>query len=168
MSSTTEIVAKLEELSRKLEKINTLEASLEHLSAKYDEVVMTADSLKKEVHYLKVENSSLKAQVFACQEKATQNEIDINELEQYSRRDCLEIRGIPQSRDEDTDEIAKKVGELIDVDLEYDDISTSHRLSEGPQTRSDGVQVKRIPAIIVKFTKRSARDEFYQARKRLK
>ena len=76
-------------------------------------------------------------------------------MEQYSRRDCLEIRGIPQSQEEDTDEIVKKVGELIDVDLNCEDISVSHRLSDGTRTRSDGVHIKRVPAIIVKFTKRS-------------
>ena len=54
------------------------------------------------------------------------------------------------------------------MDLNCEDISVSHRLSDGTHTRSDGVHVKRVPAIMVKFTKRSDRDNFYQARKRLK
>jgi regulator of replication initiation timing len=168
MSSTTEILAKLEEFSSKFEKINTMETSLELLSSKYDELLKTCNSLKKEVNSLKIENKSLKAEIVASKEKITLNANDINDLEQYSRRDCLEIRGIPQYKDEDTDDLVKKVGELIDVNLRYDDISVSHRLSNGIQTRDDGVQIKRVPSIIVKFTKRSDRDEFYQARKHLK
>ena len=54
------------------------------------------------------------------------------------------------------------------MDLNFEDISVSHRLSDGTHTRSDCVHVKRVPAIIVKFTKRSDRENFYQARKRLK
>ena len=110
----------------------------------------------------------MKTQVIVSQEISNQNAKDINDLEQYSRRDCLEIRGIPQSQEDDTDEIVKKVGELIDVDLNFEDISVSHMLSDGTHTRIDCVHVKRVPAIIVKFTKRSDRNNFYQARKRLK
>ena len=54
-----------------------------------------------------------------------------NELEQYSRRDCMEIRGIPEiSSDtrEDTNEIVVELGRKIGVDLKKEDISTSHRL----------------------------------------
>ena len=54
-----------------------------------------------------------------------------NELEQYTRRDCMEIRGIPEiSSDtrEDTNEIVVELGRKIGVDLKKEDISTSHRL----------------------------------------
>lgn len=159
---------KIEDLYEKLKKIDDLEASLGLLSAKYDDLVKKHDCLTKEVKNLRIENRSLKAQLTSTQELSVQNSNDINDLEQYSRRDCLEIRGVPQSKDEDTDEIVKKIGDLMDVDLDDNDISVSHRLSDGFQTRSDGVQIKRVPAIIVKFIRRSDRDEFYSSRKKLK
>ena len=77
---------------------------------------------------------------------------DLNELQQYSRRHCLEIRGNPFHQDEDTDDIVKKVAEIIDIDVE-DDISISHCLPTDSK-------VKRDPAIIVKFVWRNTRDEF--------
>ncbi|KAK3715348.1 hypothetical protein QZH41_001339 [Actinostola sp. cb2023] len=85
-------------------------------------------------------------------------------------RDCLEIRGIPLHRDEDADDLAKKVGELIDVEIDDDDISISHRLQYDGKQPSSGSRAapKYDPAIIVKFVRRNFRDEFYKARKHLR
>lgn len=52
----------------------------------------------------------------------------MNEMEQYSRRECLEIRGIPVSNDEDTNGLVRKVGDLIDVDIKSEYMYVSHRL----------------------------------------
>ena len=40
-----------------------------------------------------------------------------NQLEQYSRRDCIQIQGISQQRLENTNEIIKNVGRLIHVEI---------------------------------------------------
>jgi len=52
-----------------------------------------------------------------------------NDLEQYVRRVCVEIRGIPlpsSHSKQDTNEIVLKVANLMDVDIEDLDISISH------------------------------------------
>lgn len=168
MSSTDILLSKIESLSAKLVKLDDLETAVINLSASYDKLKVTCDSLNNEVKQLKEENKRLKSQVLQSNTEIAIAKSEINDLEQYSRRDCLEIRGIPVVRDEDTTELVKKVGELLDVELSDDDISVSHRLQDGVSTRKDGVQIIRDPAIIVKFTKRSDRDEFYNARKNLK
>ena len=43
---------------------------------------------------------------------------EINELQQYSRRDCVEITGLPNEKDEDTDELIIKVGTLMGLNRE--------------------------------------------------
>ena len=56
-----------------------------------------------------------------------------NELEQYSRQDCLEIRGIAKiSGDtrEDTNEIVVELGRKIRVDLKKEDINNEPSSSE--------------------------------------
>ena len=56
-----------------------------------------------------------------------------NELEQYSRQDCLEIRGIAKiSGDtrEDTNEIVVELGREIGVDLKKEDINNEPSSSE--------------------------------------
>jgi hypothetical protein len=87
--------------------------------------------------------------------------IDCNNSAQYSRRDTLEIAGIPVCKDEDTNDIVCNIGKLVDVDIEDDDISVSHRLP------GDKYNNSHVPAIIVKFVRRDLRDELYKARKSL-
>ena len=85
--------------------------------------------------------------------------------EQYTRRDCLEIRGIPVQQGEDTNDIIIKLGSKIGVEVNKNDISVSHRLPLGGKAaRSDTV----YPTIIVKFVRRDVRERYYRARKELK
>ena len=84
-------------------------------------------------------------------------------LEQYGRRECLEVRGIPQVPGEDTNGIIINMASKVGVDLEREDISISHRL---PIKR--GSSNANNPGIIVKFTRRTIRDKLYLARFKLK
>ena len=77
------------------------------------------------------ENKSLKGKLLDTTSQLNVLKESFNELEQYSRRDCMEIRGIPEiSSDtrEDTNEIVVELGRKIGVDLKKEDISTSYRL----------------------------------------
>lgn len=69
-------------------------------------------------------------------------------MEQYSRRDCVEIKGIPVNKN--TDDVVIDVAKLMDVPLKSEDISISHRL---PQSKNS----KYHPIIMAKFTSRKAR-----------
>lgn len=115
-----------------------------------------------------LEISSLKNEVAELRSIALQNKHDMNELEQYSRRDCLEIRGVPLPDLESTNAIVVKMAECIDVQLDENDISTSHRLPMRKKTSSQSKRPEQPPAIIVKFISRDKRDELYRARSKLK
>ena len=55
-----------------------------------------------------------------------QHEEEINNMQQYSRRDCVEIAGVPQQLGENTNDLVMKVGLLIGISLSETDISVSH------------------------------------------
>ena len=77
------------------------------------------------------ENKSLKGKLLDTTSQLKVLKESFNELEQYSRRDCMEIRGIPDiSSDtrEDTNEIVVELGRKIGVDLKKEETSTSYRL----------------------------------------
>lgn len=71
-------------------------------------------------------------------------------MEQYSRRDCVEIKGIPVNQNENTDNVVIDGVKLMDVPLKSEDISISHRL---PQSKNS----KYHPIIMAKLTSRKAR-----------
>ena len=76
----------------------------------------------------------------------------MDELEQYARRDCLEITGIPVVPNDSPALLVKEMSEIMGVNLNENDISIAHRL---PPTK----KVK--DRLIVKFTRREKRDEIY-------
>ena len=86
-------------------------------------------------------------------------EVKLDELEQYARRDCLEITGIPVVPNDSPPLLVKEMSEIMGVNLNENDISLAHRL---PPTK----KVK--DRLIVKFTRREKRDEIYSKRKNLK
>ena len=80
----------------------------------------------------------------------------------------MEIRGVPLPDLESTDAAVVKMAKCIDVELEENDISTSHRLPMRKKTSSQSKRPEQPPAIIVKFISRDKRDELYRARSKLK
>lgn len=108
--------------------------------------------------------------VSSSTQKQMGSKVRVNELEQYIRRECLEISGIPVDQHEDTNSIVIKVGSLMGVIVEKSDISVSHRLPSKSQSYSNAVRQGRssLAKIIAKFVRRDIRDQFYSGRKRLK
>ena len=45
------------------------------------------------------------------------NEVAIDDVQQYLRRDCLEIVGIPRVPQDNPKQFVQEVGSLIDVDI---------------------------------------------------
>ena len=58
------------------------------------------------------------------------NEVAIDDVQQYLRRDCLEIVGISRAPQDNPKQLVQEVGSLIDVDIGVNDISTAHRLPD--------------------------------------
>lgn len=157
MALTREV---LEELLDK--KLAPLQASLDFLNEKYDIILKKVSDQEVKVKELSKENSRLHSEVGLLRSTLSNQGKWLNDLEQYGRRECLEIRGIPEVKGEDTSQIACQVANLIGVKLSRQDISTSHRIKPKNST------AKFPPSIIVKFTSRDKRDETYKARGRLR
>ena len=66
-------------------------------------------------------NDKLTARVAALEAQADQ-------AEQYSRRNCLRISGIPETTGENTDNIVLSIANDIDSEVRLQDIDRSHRV----------------------------------------
>ena len=82
----------------------------------------------------------------------------IDGMQQYLRRDCLEITGIPVLPLDNPKQLVQELGSLIDVDINEDQISTAHRLPDTKKVKN---------RIIVKFVHRDKREEIYKRRRNL-
>ena len=62
--------------------------------------------------------------------QSCEDEIKIDELEQYDRRQNLELQGVPEMPNEDVTQITMKLASLIGVDSDKEEISIAHRLPQ--------------------------------------
>ncbi|CAB4025194.1 partial [Paramuricea clavata] len=100
-----------------------------NLENKIDEVTKENDFLKQESLKLSKENAKL-VNVTNILSK------EINDIQQYQQRDCCEITGLLVLPGENTNELVKKVGSLMDLELTDEDISVSHRLPKNEASYS--------------------------------
>ena len=116
---------KIDGVSCKLDEAIT---SLKFLSEMYDELNVKVTTLEKREKELVQENQWLRGEVNKLAKRVTDDELANDELEQYSRRDCIEIRNIPVTKDENANRIVIELADKIGVNIQETDISISHRV----------------------------------------
>ena len=100
---------------------------------------------------------NLKRDFSGTQKRALELTKDMEDLAQYLRRDCIEISGLTPTESMSCIELVKALGKDMQVDLKDDDISTANPIPRYDKSADE--------TIIVKFTRRDDRDEFYSNRK---
>lgn len=137
------------------DELNSIKLSQQFISDNFNDLLKAFNAVREENSLLKSENLQLKSEVLNLKERLVKLEDEQENINLYSRRNCLEFNGIPDRSGENTDEIVMRIGELVGVEIDQSDISVSHRL---PNKRG------RIPSIIAKFTRRSVRDRLYKSK----
>lgn len=112
------------------------------------------EELKKcvtQIEALTQENVNLKSQVRVLQERAI-------ESEQYSRRNTLEIQGIPDRPNENVLDTVRMVGKALDVNISNEMVEDAcHRLPKQPSQKSS--------TLIVKFVRRFDKERLMERRR---
>ena len=101
------------------------------------------------------------AEISSLREELKEAKEQLNDLEQYSRRLCLNISGIPEGGvNEVTDRLVIDTAKMAGVTVAPHDIDTSHRIGVArPGTNR---------TIIVRFNSFKTRQEVYNARRELR
>ena len=111
--------------------------------------------LEKEIKKKDEKISQVEKTIENLVEKQKSLSSDIDDLEQYSRRNCLVLHGISESIDENTNEILiKTFSEELGVEIKENDLDRSHRLGK-PKIKDNKPQ-----SIIVKFARYAVRRKF--------
>lgn len=111
---------------------------------------------QKLANYEKIFKAIRKENVF-LRSKVSSLQTQLDDVEQYSRMNSLEINGIPEEKNENMVDVIKKVGKVLGVEIEEEHIDACHRLGAIKEGEKRG--------IIVKFTRRSTKEEFLAKRK---
>lgn len=116
--------------------------------------------LNEKINTIERENSALKQENTSLKSRIEKLESAAEAAEQYSRRNCLRVSGIPEVENEVTDDIILKMASDIKVDIALDEIDRSHRIGRPVSTKPRD--------IIIKLSTFRVRQKLYKARKELK
>ena len=157
--------------------------SLAHLK-KLDDVLVDITSLKTSVQNqtasmetLKTENKALRVDINTLTQAVQQQnetiqsmyatvfdlQLQIDEQEQYSRRESIRISGIKEAAGEDLATTIVKLGHDLEVNIATADISTIHRVGKpnfGPHAKPRD--------ILCKFISWKTKDKMMESKKKLK
>lgn len=175
-SSTTSVSNRVDTLGKTM---NEFEQRLDSLLAKHsngnsnNELPVQLEELKSDFLSFKAEATQTIAEITSdirsikVQLNDTSNELD--ELNQYSRRNCLLVHGIPETPNENVDALVLKVLnenlKLTNINLIH--IDRCHRIG-APKRSTASVVREGKRAIIIKFTSYRFRNEVWKSKKLLK
>lgn len=137
-----------EKLKSKMQSSEPAEGAVQ---AELAELVSSVEMLNGIVEQTKAENARLVEANKALQARNEGLSKRVSELEQYSRLNNVELRGIPCTQGEQCDEIVKKVGSTIGCSVADSDIDVAHRVpTKSPQNQN----------IIIRFCSRAKKQDF--------
>ena len=147
--SKTDLVALAVNLQDKMETMKSnLNEKVSNLTEEVQKLNTNFELLKSDFSATRIENNSLNERLIALERQCWANA-------QYSRRECLEITGIPSSvSDKDLEEVVCKAITKAGVDITADDIEDCHHVGNKGQT-------------IIKFGKRKVSRQVLSVRKDL-
>ena len=120
-------------------QLDSLSDALELLSAKFDELEKDHEKKNKKISEVDKKVNSLESKLGDS----------VDELEQYSRRNCLLLHGVRELEGENkNDIIMKTMKEEIDIDIRQQDLDQKHRV-DNTKVCKEG---KSRP-IIIKFSR---------------
>ena len=100
-------------------QLDSLPDALELLSAKFDELEKDHEKKNKKISEVEKKVNSLESKLGDS----------VDELEQYSRRNCLLLHGVRELEGENkNDIIMKTMKEEIDIDIRQQDLDQKHRV----------------------------------------
>ena len=132
----------------------------EDLKSEYEQILIANKQQEQELAKLKDQSNGIENQGKQEAEK-------LDAIEQYGRRQNLEIIGIPEKLGKSTNDIAIEVAKLVNIEITTEQISTSHRLP-AKLKKNGNESVGAPPPIIVRFISRDVRHRLYANRKLLR
>lgn len=148
--------AKLSTLTSAMETVkcavvNCKPEDVKQLQKDMEELKKSLDFINNEFEALKLQNTALVATNKKLVESKDVLVRKVAALEQYSRANNLEIRGVPVTQGEECVEIVKQLGDAIGCVVQTEDIDTAHRVPTHNASHKN---------IIVRFCSRDKRTEF--------
>ena len=108
------------------ERVKVVKKSAEFIANEYESQKKTSSNVLKRQSLLSTENEDMKKDITALRLDKEKLKLALNGFEQYGRRECIEISGVPLQDGENTKDIAIAIGKEIGVEVGQQDITACH------------------------------------------
>ena len=143
-------------------EIDDLKSSVTFNGEELKDLKASLKKTKDENKALKISLAALNTRLTAT-EKELQNQSaeceqlweNLDHLEQYSRKNSLEIHGVPQDAYTSTEHVVIKAAEALHITVEPEEIEISHKINQGR-------------SILVKFCSHKTKAKIYKERTKLR
>ena len=152
----------------KVSLVEGIKTEMQKLQAKLEEVEGKFLELETQIKSKTDIISTLQTQRKRDSQDMSKLKRDVNDAEQYSRRNCVRVYGISENSKEDTDQVMIDLAsDKLDIKLERHEIDRSHGVGT-PRSSAAGAEKQPSPRpIIVKFTTYRTRDLVLKRRRKL-
>lgn len=148
------LLGKIDDLLSIKETVQNIEQTVQFLSSKYDELLTKADSQDKEIAELKARVQSLETSTSTAEVRELKREI--NDLDQYSRRQNLEIHGLEQAGDENLLNRINNIARKLNIpEVTTREVEAIHRLPSRPD---------KVSVVLVRFSSRVTKEKWMEQR----
>ena len=161
------------QVTRLQERTDSLTDSQCYIAAEYDEIKSKFKEIEKNLNLHSNELNDLGLSINSMSVTQTHEVLKLDALEQYGRRDNLELHGIPEQKNEDTNFLIKKFASQPNLKIDDQQISTSHRLPAPPAMMEDKTNAtlknkteknQQARSITAKFARTDVRNQLYKNR----
>ena len=140
------------------EEMSALKLSVDTQGREFQKMKESLERITKENESLKNELIRAKGKIKEQKEETQSLWSSLDDLEQYTRKNSLEISGVPESCYTSKEEVVLNVAKALNVDITPNDIEISHKLRRRGATDT----------IIAKFVSHKAKSELCKRRTKLK
>lgn len=137
-----------------------LRTSLSFLSDAVDKNNALMANIMSELKKTQEENCKLRQENLQLRNTVNSLEVRVRNVEQHSRRQNIEIDGVPETQGEDVSTILRDVAKSIGLEMKPEKVVAAHRVPT--------FNKKRAPPIIVRFATYEARDVWIAAFKNVR
>lgn len=137
------LASKLEEKAEKKGEVDELRESVDFMSGQFDDLLKGREELVTSNKALVASNKELVAKNEALEKRLTN-------IEQYSRLNNVEIKGVPVTKGENCLAILAAIGDAVDCPVSSGDLDIVHRVP----TKGEGMN------IIARFCSRDKKNDF--------
>lgn len=147
-------------LDTAVETTKEIERSVDYISKQYDEMLQKVDDQSKTIEGMQDKIGGLETMISERETVIKELQLAVDRTEQYSRRNNIEIQGIPKQDTENLVSVVQDLAEKLQLPVpEEAEIESVHRLR---------AKEEKTPAIMARFTSRKTRDQWIEKRMALR